>query len=55
MLLEALQTTTDSLALSVESPIGGPIWALVVPALLFSVAFVATFLLYRRFARKLDE
>ena len=55
MLLEALQTATDSLALPVESPIGGPIWTLVVPALLFSVAFLATYLLYRRFARTLDE
>ena len=54
-LLEVLQAPTDSLALPVESPIGGPIWTLVVPALLFSVAFLATYLLYRRFARTLDE
>lgn len=34
-----------------EPPIGGPFWTLVVPALLFAVAFVATLLLYRRFAK----
>jgi TRAP-type C4-dicarboxylate transport system permease large subunit len=33
-----------------ESPIGGPFWSLVVPALLLAVAFLATWLLYRRFA-----
>jgi hypothetical protein len=33
-------------------PIGGPFWTLVVPAILFSIAFVATFLLYRHFAGK---
>ena len=56
MLLHLLQAPADSLdALPVQSPIGGPIWTLVVPALLFSVAFLATYLLYRRFARDLDE
>lgn len=33
-------------------PIGGPFWTLVVPGILFSIAFVATFLLYRHFAGK---
>jgi hypothetical protein len=32
-------------------PLSGPFWTLVVPAALFVVAFVATFLLYRHFAR----
>jgi hypothetical protein len=33
-------------------PISGPFWTLVVPALLFAVALVATWLLYRRFSRE---
>ena len=33
-----------------ESPIGGPLWTLVVPALLFGLAATATYLLYRHFA-----
>lgn len=33
-----------------EPPIGGPIWAWVVPALLLLVAFGSTWLLYRRFS-----
>jgi len=35
-----------------EAPIGGPFWTVVVPAALFLVAFVATWLLYRRFSRE---
>jgi hypothetical protein len=34
-----------------EPPIGGPFWTVVVPGLLFATAFVATWLLYRRFSR----
>lgn len=34
-----------------EVPISGPVWTFVVPALLFGLAFVATWLLYRRFSR----
>ena len=34
-----------------EAPIGGPFWTVVVPAALFAVAFLATWLLYRRFSR----
>jgi len=33
-------------------PIGGILWSLVVPALLFAFTFVATWLLYRHFAGK---
>ena len=35
-----------------EPPIGGPLWSIVVPALLLLVASAATFLLYRHFAGK---
>ncbi len=34
------------------APIGGLLWSVVIPALLFVVAFLATYLLYRRFARE---
>lgn len=40
--------------LPAESPISGPFWTLILPALLFAVSFLATFLLYRRFAREED-
>ena len=34
-----------------EPPIGGVLWTLVVPTLLFLIAFGATWMLYRRFSR----
>jgi hypothetical protein len=34
-----------------EPPLSGPLWTLIVPAALFLVAFLATWALYRRFAR----
>ena len=34
-----------------EPPLSGPFWVWVVPALLFAVAFLATWALYRRFSR----
>ncbi len=33
-----------------EPPIGGVFWSVVVPAAMLAVAFVATWLLYRRFS-----
>ncbi len=38
--------------LPAQPPIEGPLWSVVVPALLFVVAFAATWLLYRHFAGK---
>ena len=38
-----------------DPPIGGPLWSVVVPALLFLLAFVATYLLYRHFAGRSDQ
>ena len=38
-------------AIPAASPIGGPFWTWVVPALLFALAFAATWALYRRFSR----
>ena len=37
-------------AIPAASPIGGPLWTWVVPPLLFAVAFLATWALYRRFS-----
>ncbi len=37
-----------------EAPISGPLWTVLVPALLFAVALLATWKLYRRFARQAD-
>jgi hypothetical protein len=39
-------------SLGVDVPIHGPIWSLVVPALLFVFAAGATYLLYRHFASR---
>jgi hypothetical protein len=36
--------------LPVESPLSGPLWTWVVPIAIFSIACVATWLLYRHFA-----
>jgi hypothetical protein len=33
-----------------EPPIGGPFWTVIVPVVLFALAFVATYALYRRFS-----
>jgi hypothetical protein len=38
-----------------ETPLSGPFWTLVLPALLFAVSFLATWLLYRRFSRGEDR
>ncbi|MGD2154021.1 MAG: hypothetical protein PVG79_12195 [Gemmatimonadales bacterium] len=40
--------------LPAEAPIGGPLWSVVVPALLLTVAAFGTFMLYRHFAGRED-
>jgi hypothetical protein len=35
-----------------EPPIDGPLWTLVLPAVLFAISFLATWMLYRRFSRE---
>ena len=44
----AAQAAPDPLP--AEPPFGGAMWSHVVPAILFAIAFSATFLLYRHFA-----
>jgi len=40
--------------LPAQSPIGGPLWSYVVPALLLTVAALGTLMLYRHFAKRED-
>ncbi len=35
--------------------LGSPIWGVILPALIFLVAFFLTYWLYRRFSRGMDE
>jgi hypothetical protein len=42
-------------ALPVDSPLSGVLWTWILPVLLFTIAFVATWLLYRHFAGRGDK
>jgi hypothetical protein len=48
----ASQAPADRAPLPAQPPIGGPIWTVVVPAVLLVVAIWGTWLLYRHFARE---
>jgi hypothetical protein len=52
MIFLTLAVQVAEMPIPAEPPIGGPIWAWVVPALLLLVAFGSTWLLYRRFSSK---
>ncbi len=41
--------------LPVELPLSGVFWTWVVPVVLFSIAFAATWMLYRHFAKQKDD
>jgi hypothetical protein len=47
-----LQSAEGMAPLPAEPPIGGVVWTVVIPAILLVGSFLATFLLYRRFARE---
>jgi len=47
-----LQSQEGLAPLPVDPPIGGFFWTVVVPAVLLVGSFLATYLLYRRFARE---
>ncbi len=49
-----LQNTPGTAPLPAEPPIGGPVWTVVIPAVLLVGAFLATYLLYKRFSREED-
>jgi hypothetical protein len=44
-----LPLLAERAALPAQSPLSGWVWTWLVPALLFAVAFAATWLLYRKF------
>ena len=41
--------------LPADPPIGGMIWTVVIPAILFVGSFLGTYLLYKRFSREGGE
>ena len=47
-----LQATGGTAPLPADPPIGGPLWTVLVPAVLFLGSFLGTYLLYRRFSRE---
>ena len=52
-MMTTLQVAAGGVApLPAEPPIGGPLWTLVIPALLLLGSFLGTFLLYRKFAEE---
>ena len=51
----ALQTSPGMAPLPVDPPIGGPVWTVVIPALLLVGSFVATFFLYKKFAKEEEK
>jgi hypothetical protein len=50
-----LQDTRATAPLPAEPPIGGIVWTVVIPALLLIGSVLATWALYRRFAREDGE
>jgi hypothetical protein len=51
----AAQAAEGMAPLPADPPIGGAIWTMVIPAILFIGSFLGTFLLYKRFAREEGE
>lgn len=49
------QTTPGMAPLPATPPIGGVVWTVVVPAILFLGSFLGTYLLYRRFSKQEEE
>jgi hypothetical protein len=52
VILTALAQSGEVAPLPAASPIGGPLWSVVVPAMLLAVASLCTLMLYRHFARQ---
>ncbi len=51
----AAQEAAGAAPLPASPPIGGFVWTVVIPALLFMGSFLGTYLLYRRFSREEGE
>jgi hypothetical protein len=45
------QAATQPAPLPADPPIGGPVWTIVIPAVLFLGSFLATYLLYKKFSK----
>jgi hypothetical protein len=46
------QTPGGMAPLPADPPIGGPVWTVAIPAILFLGSFLGTYLLYKRFAKE---
>jgi hypothetical protein len=52
-ILTTVTQITDGIEpLPAEPPIGGVVWTIVIPTLLFLGSFLGTFLLYKRFSKE---
>jgi hypothetical protein len=51
----ALQNPPVTAPIPADPPIGGPVWTLAVPTVLFVGSFLGTYLLYRRFSQVEEE
>jgi len=49
-LVPLLQGGTDPVPLPAEPPIGGPVWTILIPAVLFLGSLLGTYLLYKKFS-----
>ena len=49
------QGTPGPVPLPAEPPIGGPIWTIVIPAVLFLGSLLGTYLLYQKFSTEETE
>jgi len=54
-LLALSQDATSIVPLPATPPIGGPVWTILIPAVLFAGSLLGTYLLYRRFSREEGE
>ena len=54
-LLGLSQDATSIAPLPATPPIGGPVWTILIPAILFAGSFLGTYLLYRRFSGEEGE
>lgn len=53
--LAFFQQASTLVPLPAEPPIGGPMWTIIIPAVLFAGSFLGTYLLYKRFSKVEEE
>lgn len=49
--LATVQEASERVPLPAEPPIGGYVWTVVIPGMLFVGSFIGTYLLYKRFSK----